>query len=67
MLVSELEALVAGLRRVGRNDVGLEVRLASTDKLPGETAQTLYAFANTLGGAASILGLDEAHGFAAAG
>jgi ATP-dependent DNA helicase RecG len=62
-----LAEIVASLRRIGRDDAGLEVKRASTDKLPGETIQTLCAFANTAGGGVLILGLDEARGFEATG
>ncbi|WP_045877094.1 ATP-binding protein [Pseudofrankia sp. DC12] len=62
-----LAEIVVSLRRIGRDDAGLEVKLAATDKLPSETMQTLCAFANTPGGGILILGLDEARGFAAAG
>ncbi len=67
MQAAELAELVAALRRIGRDDAGLEVKLASTDKLPNETAQTLCAFANTPGGGTLILGLDEGRGFATTG
>ncbi|WP_131771113.1 ATP-binding protein [Candidatus Protofrankia californiensis] len=67
MLEGEIAELVAGLRRIHRDDAGLEVKLASTDTLPKETAQTLCAFANTPGGGALILGLDESRGFLSVG
>jgi ATP-dependent DNA helicase RecG len=66
-MVTDLAELIAGLRRVGRDDAGLEVKLASTDILPKETIHTLCAFANTPGGGALILGLDETNGFATVG
>jgi hypothetical protein len=56
MLDTELEDLVAGLRRIGRDDAGLEVKLASTASLPSGTANTLCAFANTPGGGALMAG-----------
>ena len=43
MLEGEVVELVTGLRRIRRDDAGLEVKLASTDTLPKETAQTLCA------------------------
>ncbi|ONH60563.1 hypothetical protein CcI49_10885 [Frankia sp. CcI49] len=67
MQAAELAEIVASLRRIGRDDAGLEVKRASTGKLPSETIQTLCAFANTPGGGTLILGLDEAHGFATTG
>lgn len=67
MLDSELAGMVEGLRRLGRDDVGLEVKLASTKSLPERTAQAMCAFANTPGGGVLILGLDESAGFTTVG
>jgi ATP-dependent DNA helicase RecG len=64
---AELTDLVAGLRRVGRDDVGLEVKLASGTDLPKRTVNTICAFSNTPGGGALLLGLDESSGFTTVG
>lgn len=61
MEATELSAIIARLRTLGRDEQMIEVK-SSTPKLPKTTGETLSAFANGSGGLL-LLGLDECDGF----
>src|SRR5437667_8741834 len=62
----ELGELIERLRNDGTETRGVEAKLARSE-LPKRLWETLSAFANTPGGGALILGLDEKASFAATG
>jgi ATP-dependent DNA helicase RecG len=66
MTDGDLADIVAGLRHTGGDHLGVEAQ-ASQAALPKRLWETLSAFANSPGGGAIILGLDEREGFRATG
>ncbi|MEU7996181.1 ATP-binding protein [Micromonospora sp. NPDC049060] len=61
-----LEGLIAELRKFGAEATGVEVKAASGG-LPSAAKESLSAFANSPGGGALVLGLDDTPGFRAVG